>query len=257
MSGNTSNTAVWGGADVLVGALTATIPVGNAAFDLNREEEVITAAISSGDATVTGTGFSQALVGATVTGTGIPALTTVLSVTDATHFELSANATATNASASLTIGATSGGWSFVGLLDGGQGFEESVEVTSTDHEAWGYGVVATTFKGQKTTKKFTALEDNQAVLGLVYDVDDVVFDDEAGTYVGDLKTKDYTERVRIAFVVTSGDTEKRMISKNYCNVSPTDSSKESEDALQSKGFTATIYPDNDRVLWYAYKGASA
>jgi len=182
VSGNTANTAVWGGADVLIAPLGTAFPTGNAAF--------------------------------------------------------------------------SASWKYVGLLDGGQGFEEGIEVTSTDHEAWGYGVVATTYKGQKTTKTFTALEENSTVMGLVYDTAGMTFDDAAGTYSGDLGVKDFTERVLIAFVTTSGDTEKRAISKNYATIAATSAGTESEDALASKGFTATIYPDATKKLWTVYKGAS-
>lgn len=256
MAGSTGNTAVWGGADVLVGSLTAAIPVANAAFVMNTAERAIAIGTTSGSAAITSSAlFTSADVGATITGTGIPASTTILSVTDTSNATLSANATATG-SPTATIGATTNGWDYIGLLDGGQGFEEGVEVTSTDHEAWGYGVVATTYKGQKTTKTFTALEENEAVMGRVYDIDGMTFDDVAGTYVGDLATKDFTERVRVAFITTSGTNEKRMISKNYCTIAATAAGAESEEALQSKSFTATIYPDSNRVLWYAYKGAS-
>ena len=53
MSGNPTNAAVWGGADVLIAPVTATIPSTNGAFDMNREQEVVTASITNGDATVT------------------------------------------------------------------------------------------------------------------------------------------------------------------------------------------------------------
>lgn len=50
---------------------------------------------TNADATLTGTGFSAADVGARVSGTGIDPGTTIASYTDATHVELSAPATAT------------------------------------------------------------------------------------------------------------------------------------------------------------------
>ena len=148
------------------------------------------------------------------------------------------------------------GWEYVGLLDGGQGFEESIETDSTDHEAWGYGVIATTYKGTKVTKTFTALEENAVVMDLVYDTSGMTFDDVAGTYVGDLAVRDNTTRVLVAFVTTSGDTERRMITKNYATIAATAAGSESEEGLASKGFTATIVPDADRKLYYTYKGAS-
>ena len=60
----------------------------------------------------------------------------------------------------------------------------------------------------------------------------------------------------VAFVTTSGDTERRMITKNYATIAATSAGSESEEALQSKGFTATIVPDANKVLYYTYKGAS-
>lgn len=152
--------------------------------------------------------------------------------------------------------AFSAAWTYVGLLDGGQGFEESIETTTTDHEAWGYGVIATTYKGTKVTKTFTALEENETVMGLVYDVSAMTFDDELGTYSGDLAVRDNTERILVAFVTTSGDTERRMVTKNYATIAASSAGSESEESLQSKGFTVTIVPDANRVLYSTYKGAS-
>lgn len=58
---------------------------------------------TNGDATVTCASTTGLFAGMTVTGTGIPGATTVLSVTDSTHFELSANATATQTGGTLTV----------------------------------------------------------------------------------------------------------------------------------------------------------
>lgn len=148
------------------------------------------------------------------------------------------------------------GWEYVGLLDGGQGFEEGIETESTDHDAWGYGTIFTTYKAQKLTKTFTALEENEVVMGLVYDVSGMTFDDEAGTYVGTLKVRDHTEQVLVAFVTTSGGNEKRLISKGYATIAPTNAGSDGEESLASKGFTATIFPNGSQELWYAYKGES-
>lgn len=148
------------------------------------------------------------------------------------------------------------GWEYVGLLDGGQGFEESIEQDSTDHTAWGYGVIATTYGNTKITKTFTALEENEVVMGLVYDTSGMTFDDVAGTYVGDLAVRDNTSRVMVAFVTTSGDTERRMVTKNYATIAATGAGSESEESLQSKTFEVTIVPDSNRVAYYSYKGAS-
>jgi hypothetical protein len=149
------------------------------------------------------------------------------------------------------------GWKYVGLLDGGQGFEESIEQDSTDHNAWGYGVIATTYGNTKVTKTFTALEENATVMGLVYDVSGMTFDDVAGTYVGDLAVRDNTTRVQVAFVTNSGGTERRLITKNYATIAASGAGSESEESLASKSFTVTIVPDENKNLYYAYKGASA
>lgn len=251
MSGNTANAAVWGGADVLVGALTATIPTTNGAFPMWRSASVGT---TSGSPTVTGTTFVAGDVGQSITGTGIPVGATISAVSAGVSATISANATAT-ATVTAEIGATTG-WAFVGLLDGGQGFEEGIEVEQTDHDAWGYGTIFTTYKAQKTTKTFTALEENKTVMGLVYDVDSMTFDDTAGTYAGTLKVRDHTEQLRVAFVTTSGAKVKRMISKSYATIAPTSAGTDGEEAIGSKGFTTTVYPNGSNELWYAYKGAA-
>lgn len=59
-------------------------------------------ATTSGDATLVGTGFEAGDVGDSVVGTGIPTGTTIITFTDATHVEMSANATATAASVTIT-----------------------------------------------------------------------------------------------------------------------------------------------------------
>ena len=258
MAGNPDNAAVWGGADVLIASVGTAIPTGNAAFAAATDERTATVSTTSGSATVTAGGatFNATDVGATISGTGIPAGATIITYTSATSVTISANATATG-TPTATIGASVLGWHYAGLLDGGQGFEESIEQDSTDHNAWGYGVIATTYGNTKVTKTFTALEENSVVMGLVYDTESMTFDDTTGTYSGDLKVRDNTERLLVAFVTTSGTTERRLITKNYATVAATAAGTESEESLSSKGFTATIVPDENRVLYYTYKGASA
>jgi hypothetical protein len=251
VSGNTLNAAVWGGADVLVGPITATIPTTNAAFPMNRTATVGT---TNSSPTVTGATFVTADIGQSITGTGIPASTTITAVTPGVSATISANATATG-SPTATIGATTG-WKYAGLLDGGQGFEDSVDVDETQHSAWGYGTIFTTYKDQVTTKTFTALEENATTMGLLHDVTSMTFDDDLGTYVGTLKVRDHTTQLRIAFVTTSGTKTKRLISKSYATVKPTSAGTDSEESLGSKGFTATIYPNGSNELWYTYKGAA-
>jgi len=66
----------------------------------------VTVAIANGDATVTAPNgaVTAADVGRDVVGPGIPAGTKVLSITNATTFELTQNATATNAAVSVDVG---------------------------------------------------------------------------------------------------------------------------------------------------------
>ena len=148
-------------------------------------------------------------------------------------------------------------WKFVGLLDGSAGFAEAQSLDQTDHNAWGYGVVATTYKGQKTTRTFTCLEDNSTVMGLFYDTTSMTFNDAAGTYSGSLGVKDYTTQFKIAFEVRSGGKIKRFFSANYAQAVPSGHATEGEDNLQARPVTVTIYPTSGQVLWTVWKGAAA
>src|SRR5450756_107330 len=62
----------------------------------------------------------------------------------------------------------SGAWSLVGLLDGGDGFEQSRSQDVKDHYAWGGILVATSRKNFKLTQKFSVLEDNVATRSLIW-----------------------------------------------------------------------------------------
>jgi hypothetical protein len=76
-------------------------PTGAFVFAANT---ILRGATTSGSATVTGIASTQLYAaGMAVSGTGIPSGTTILSVDSATQLTLSQNATATNASASLTV----------------------------------------------------------------------------------------------------------------------------------------------------------
>lgn len=88
------------------------ITVSFEATGTNRDYGFVSKAISCDtvdkDATVTTASTTGLVAGQTVTGTGIPALATISSVTDATHFELSAAATesATNNTLTFALSAT-------------------------------------------------------------------------------------------------------------------------------------------------------
>ena len=164
---------------------------------------------------------------------------------------------ATAAPATNVAFSTIPAWKFVGLLDGAAGFAEAQSLDQTDHNAWGYGVVATTYKGQKTTRTFTCLEDNSTVMGLFYDTSGMTFNDTLGTYSGPLGVKDYTESFKIAFEVRSGGKIKRYISANYAQAVPSGDATEGEDNLQARPVTVTVFPTSGQVLWTTYKGAAA
>lgn len=74
--------------------------------NLRPVTKAITAATTTGDATVTGPAgtFKASDVGATITGPGVPVGTTVQAVTNSGSIEMSANATATAASVTLSLG---------------------------------------------------------------------------------------------------------------------------------------------------------
>jgi hypothetical protein len=60
------------------------------------------------------------------------------------------------------------GWDYVGLLDGGQGFSESVTETTTDTYAWGKILIASVKSDFKLTRSFTAYEDNEVTQRLLW-----------------------------------------------------------------------------------------
>lgn len=146
-------------------------------------------------------------------------------------------------------------WDLVGLLNGEEGFEEERETDSTDHYAWGSILVATSRKNFKITRKFVALEDNETVMGLVYDASGITW--TGANYSGTLKKPDLQRKFRIGFQVQTGNVIKRLISKNYAQVDEVGSSKEGENDLASREITVCIYPDSNGVLWETYKGAPA
>ncbi|HET7666542.1 MAG TPA: hypothetical protein VFK56_10830 [Mycobacterium sp.] len=171
-------------------------------------------------------------------------------------------ATNPTAGAAFTLNESSGGtagttteWDFVGLLDGSAGFGEQESITSTDHSAWGYGVITTTKKDFKLTRTFTALEDNTTVLGLLYDATGVTF--TGNNFSGDLKVRDNSRQFKVAFETRSGTEIKRYISAGHAMVESIGQVTEGEDGLQSRPVTVTIYPDSTKVLWHTYKGAAA
>jgi len=88
------------------GALSPTLVTANSSDTGNGNFQDSTVDTTNGDATCTMDSTSSLVVGSSISGTGIPANTTVASITDATTFELSANANATNTNITATINST-------------------------------------------------------------------------------------------------------------------------------------------------------
>ena len=82
-------------------------PGDDTALDIAGEFNLTSSTTANGDATITVSSTTALKQGMAVSGTGIPANATVLSITDSTHFELSANATATATTATAAAAATS------------------------------------------------------------------------------------------------------------------------------------------------------
>lgn len=151
-------------------------------------------------------------------------------------------------------------WDAVGLLNGDDGFTESMGMDTTDFNAWGAGIIFTTRKNLKVTRQFTAYEDNETVFDLWYPGHDVTFDnDGSGGYSGDIYVPDLQAKFKIAFETRSGDVIKRVISANYAQVDDRGDNKEGESDLASRPFTVIIYPaaadvDGKFKLFSTYRG---
>lgn len=149
-------------------------------------------------------------------------------------------------------------WDYVGLLNGDDGFTESINVDNSDHFAWGGILVATSRSNFKLTRSFTAFEANETVYDLVYPGHDVAFD--GSTYEGDVNVPDLQAKFKIAFQTKTGETIQRVVSRNYAQVGERGDAQESETSLASRQITVDIYPtETDPVtgkatLFYTYKG---
>lgn len=152
-------------------------------------------------------------------------------------------------------------WDAVGLLNGDDGFSESISVDSEDHFAWGGILVATTRSNFKLTRSFVAYEDNPTVYDLVYPGHEVVF--TGATFEGDVNVPDLNHKFMVAFQLSTGRGAdkmiKRVVTRNYAEVGERGDAQESETSLASRELTIDIYPeamDTDGVakLFYTYKG---
>lgn len=175
--------------------------------------------------------------------------------------DLTAPTPAVGAKYDTTAEPTPGKWSFVGLLDGGQGFEEGRDSESKKHYAWGSILVEETDSKYAEEKTFTALEDNPVVLSIVKpgstytkSVDGVV----TGTEIVPNKTK-----FKAAFIVRRADgTMQRRTTKNYAMLSGWPTATQTEDDLAARKITLAIYPSYNAAtgkweLWDYQAGPEA
>lgn len=140
--------------------------------------------------------------------------------------------------------AFAGGWDMVGLLDGETGFTQSREQEETDHYAWGNIIVRTSRRNFKLTYSFTALEDNTVTRSLAW----------PGSGNGELVVPQPV-RVKLAFETREGAKVRRVITKQYAEVTLDGDVNENETSLASLPFVATIFPDGNGVLFVEQKSA--
>ena len=162
------------------------------------------------------------------------------SMADVLVGDLTAPIPAIGAQFDTTPEPTPGKWSFIGLLDGGQGFEEGRESDSKKHFAWGSILVEETDSKYEEEKTFTALEDNPVILSIVKPGSTFVQEGDVlkGTEIVPSKTK-----FKAAFVVRRGDgTMERRITKGYAQLSGWPTASQTEDDLASRKVTVSIYP---------------
>lgn len=149
-------------------------------------------------------------------------------------------------------------WEQVGLLDGEEGFTETIEAESEDLYAWGGVLVASTHNNFKVTRKFLPFEDNETVYDLMYPGHGVDFDGDGG-YEGRIHVPDLQARFMIAFETRTGDLIKRTVSANYAQVAERGESTENSTEIAKREITVSIFPtdsdqDGKSTLFYTYKG---
>lgn len=129
-------------------------------------------------------------------------------------------------------------WDLTGLLDGGDGFEYSRDEDTSDFFAWGGILVATSRKNFKQTVKFSALEDNDTTRDLLWpgSTSSALFIPKPA-------------KVKVGLETRTGGKIKRMITKNYAEITLDGSYKDGEDELTKYPFLMTVFPDGNGQLW--------
>ena len=159
-------------------------------------------------------------------------------------------------------GAFSTDWKFVGLLDGGQGFEEGRDSDSKKHFAWGGVLVEVSDSKYEQTATFTALENNPVIRQLIYPGSTFTEGVKGNQYEG-VEVVPTKEKFKIAFQTQRSDgTIERKITKNYATLSGWPSKSKTEDDLESVKVEVAIFPQyNDATgkyeLYDVYAGPKA
>lgn len=138
------------------------------------------------------------------------------------------------------------GWNLVGLLDGEAGFVHGREDETKEHYAWGGLLFKRTKSKHKRTVKFTALEDNDVVFGLVNPGSTRTT--ATGTRTNTIKVPT-TERFALGMEVREGDRIRRRYTPGHAEVQSVAEIKESENEPTVYEITALIFPTSDGDLW--------
>lgn len=126
-------------------------------------------------------------------------------------------------------------WELVGLLNGEDGFPETVEFDESSYNAWGYGEIKKSYRNRRLERKFSALERN-AVTEYLESPGDTI------DYVIDAKPAD----VFIAFEVrTDDDKVKRRITTVPAKVK-SGGRTDNEQDMASVEYTCSIFPDSQK-----------
>ncbi|GAA1406272.1 hypothetical protein GCM10009639_53950 [Kitasatospora putterlickiae] len=132
------------------------------------------------------------------------------------------------------------GWTLIGLLSGDDGMPESRDEDVSDYYAWGGGIVRTSRKNFKLTKKVTVLEDNPSTRALAW----------PGSTDTQIVVPKPVPR-KCAFVTRDGATDltERLITRNHAIITLDGDQDNNETDLRQSTFAAVIYPDANKVLF--------
>lgn len=143
-------------------------------------------------------------------------------------------------------------WDVVGLLDGGEGFEEERDEDTSEHYAWGGILIKKTRSKHKRTIKFVALEDNDTTFRIVNPGSVRGTADPDGVVVSKVKVPKY-EPFSISFATRDGDTVKRRTVK-HAEVEEIGSIKDGEEEPTVREITVVLFPEADGTLYTEISG---